>query len=209
MRKIIVGVAIFSILMLSTQVYSGEPKYKGLFNLASDVKYYQYVGYKTSRATENILLINILDKRPNEEKVYNEDIQYFYDEIWTEPPLRMLGRLFLREIRGSNIFKSADLEEKAPSHILEIELNSFVGHYDSKTRVARGVVKIRSAFKSGSDGQMISDKKYEETSSSLVGRFTNAYRPMVIHIGKALNVVIRDMLGDLENALIREGKKKD
>ena len=59
----------------------------------------------------------------------------------------------------------------------------------------------------GSDSRVIMDKTYEEISSSLAGRFTNAYRPMVIHIGKALNVVVKNMIGDLENTLVKESGK--
>jgi hypothetical protein len=105
------------------------------------------------------------------------------------------------------MFKSVDMDEKTPSLTLEIEVTSLVGHYDDKSRVARGVVKIHSILRSTSDNRIILDKNYEETSSSLVGRFTNAYRHMLIHIGKALNEVVKGMMGDLENTLSRETKK--
>jgi len=118
----------------------------------------------------------------------------------------MLGKIFLKELRTSNMFKFVDLDEKTPSLVLEIELSSLIGHYDDKTRVARGVVKIHTVLKSTSDNRVIMDKTYEETSSSLAGRFTNAYRPMVIHIGKALNTVVGEWVGDLENTLNKESK---
>jgi hypothetical protein len=162
---------------------------------------------KSPKKYENVLLLTIVDKRPEQEKVYNEDVQYFYDDIWTESPAKMLGKIILKELRISNMFRSVDFDEKGPSLILEIELNSLMGHYDDKTRVARGVVKIHPTLRSASDSRVIMDKTYEEISSSLAGRFTNAYRPMVIHIGKALNVVVGDMIRDLENTLAKESGK--
>ena len=105
------------------------------------------------------------------------------------------------------MFKSVDMDEKTPSLTLEIEVTSLVGHYDDKSRVARGVVKVHSILRSTSDNRIILDKNYEEASSSLVGRFTNAYRHMIIHIGKALNEVVKGMMGDLENTLSRETQK--
>jgi hypothetical protein len=195
------------VLIICFPVQAKQPDYKGLFNLASDPRYYKYVNYKSSRTFENLLLFSIADKRPDQEKVYNEDVQYFYDEIWAEPPVKMLGKLFLKELRESHMFKSVDMDEKTPSLILEIEVTSLVGHYDDKSRVARGVVKIHSILRSTSDNRIILDKNYEEASSSLVGRFTNAYRHMLIHIGKALNEVVKGMMGDLENTLSRESRK--
>jgi hypothetical protein len=195
------------VLIMCLPAQAKQPDYKGLFNLASDPRYYKYVNYKSSRMFENLLLFSIADRRPDQEKVYNEDVQYFYDEIWAEPPVKMLGKLFLKELRESHMFKSVDMDEKTPSLILEIEVTSLVGHYDDKSRVARGVVKIHSILRSTSDNRIILDKNYEETSSSLVGRFTNAYRHMLIHIGKALNEVVKGMMGDLENTLSRETKK--
>ena len=92
------------VLIMCLPVQAKQPDYKGLFNLASDPKYYKYVNYKPSRTFENILLFSIIDRRPDQEKAYNEDIQYFYDEIWAEPPDKMLGKLFLKELRGSHMW---------------------------------------------------------------------------------------------------------
>lgn len=206
-KSLLTTLTVSLFLTLSSAVESGQPKYKALFNLASDARYYTYVHYQSLKRYEGVLLLSIVDKRPEQEKVYNEDVQYFYDDIWTEPPVKMLGKIFLKELRTSNMFRSVDFDEKIPSLILEIELNSLIGHYDDKTRVARGVVKIHSILKSGADNRFIMDKTYEETSSSLAGRFSNAYRHMVIHIGKALNVVVASMIADLENTLSREGEK--
>jgi hypothetical protein len=102
----------------------------------------------------------------------------------------MLGKVFLKELRGSNLFRSVDLEEKTPSLILEIQVASLLGGYDRKTRVARGTVTIHSILKSRTEERVIFDRNYEETSSSLVWLFANAYHPMVAHVGKALNTVI-------------------
>lgn len=94
--------------------------------------------------------------------------------------------------------------EKVPSLIIQIELTSLVGHYDRQSRVARGVVTVHFILTSASDNRVIVDRSYEETSSSLVGKFDNAYRYMFLHIGKTLNAVVREMIMDLENALLRE-----
>ena len=125
-------------------------RYKGIFNLASDPRYYKYVEYKSSHTFEDILKLTVIDKRPEQERVYNKRIQYFYDDIWTEPPARMLEKIFLKELRLSKMFKSVDIDEKAPSLILEIELNSLIGHY-GRGRMAKGIVKIHSILKSTSD----------------------------------------------------------
>jgi hypothetical protein len=207
MKKLLVMFFALSLVLIFTNMVSAkQPKYKALFNLASDLRYYRYVEYKSPKNFEHVLLLTIVDKRPEQEKVYNENLQYFYDDIWTEPPAKMLGKIFLKELRTSNMFKFVDLDEKTPSLVLEIELSSLIGHYNDKTRVARGVVKIHTVLKSTSDNRVIMDKTYEETSSSLAGRFTNAYRPMVIHIGKALNTVVGEWVGDLENTLNKESK---
>jgi len=78
--------------MLSIPAQSKEPKYRGLFNLSSDPKHYQYVGYKSSRQFYYALLLKIVDKRPSQEKVFNENVQYFSDDVWSEPPIKMLGK---------------------------------------------------------------------------------------------------------------------
>lgn len=194
-------------LFFSVPAEPKQPKYKALFNLGSDAKYYKYVDYKSSYSVDRMVLINILDKRPDPEKTYNEDVQYLYDEIWTEPPVKMLGKIFLKELRSSNMFKSVDFDETKPSLILEIELSSLVGHYDKKGRVARGTVKIHSVLKTASENRIIMDKKYEETKSSLVGNFSNAYRYMYRGVGDALGLVVKEMMGDLENTLRKESIK--
>lgn len=131
MKKVLLTIfGLFLFVIFTNTVESKQPKYKALFNLASDARYYNYVHYQSPKRYENVLLLNIVDKRPEEEKVYNEDVQYFYDDIWTEPPVKMLGKIFLKELRISNMFRSVDFDEKMPSLILEVELNSLVGHYD-------------------------------------------------------------------------------
>ena len=206
MRKLFLIIAtIFSLaLFLSTTAQSKQPKYKGLFNLGSDPRYYKYVDYKSSYKSENTVLLNVVDKRPEQEKTYNEDVQYFYDEIWTVPPEKMIGKILLKELRSSNLFKSVDFDEFKPSLILEIELSSLLGQYDEGGRVARGTVKVHSILKTASESRVIMDKKYEETKSLLVGRFSNAYRYMYRDIGEALNTIVREMLEDLENVLKKE-----
>ena len=205
MRKLFLIIVTISLaLFFSISVESKQPKYKALFNLGSDAKYYQYVYYKSSYKSEKMVLINILDKRPDQEKTYNEDVQYLYDEIWTEPPAKMVGKIILKELRSSNMFKSVDFDESKPSLILEIELSSLIGSYDKGGRVARGVVKIHSTLKTASENRIIMDKRYEETKSSLVGNFSNAYRYMYRGTGEALNIIVREMLGDLENILKKE-----
>jgi hypothetical protein len=97
-----------------------------------------------------------------------------------------------------------DFDESNPSLILEIELSSLVGSYDKGGRVARGTVKIHSILKMASEDRIIMDKRYEETKSSLVGKFSNAYRYMYRGVGEALNTIVREALGDLENVLKKE-----
>lgn len=204
MKKLLIMSLVFCLfLMFSFSVQAKEPKYKSLFNLASQPRYYKYVDYKSQHISNHLLSLTIIDKRPQQEKVFDEDIQWFYDDIWTEPPVQMIGKIFLKELRFSNIFKAAEMDERNFSLVLELDLNSLVGHY-GEGRIARGTVKIHAILMSAEDNRIILGRDYDETSSSLVGRFTNAYRPMVIHIGTALNNVVRNMLMDIENALIRE-----
>jgi hypothetical protein len=204
MKKLIVMLLVLCLFFVFTHLaQSGEPRYKALFNLASDPKNYQYVEYKSSLISEYLVLLTIVDKRPEQEKVFNEAIQWFYDDIWTEPPVKMLEKIFLRELRFSNMFKTVDVNERTPSLILEIELTSLIGHY-GEGRVAKGAVKIHAMLKSVKDGRVIINRNYEETSSSLVGRFTNAYRPMLRHIGVSLQNVVKGLMMDLENTLVRE-----
>ena len=209
MKKLfLIVVALFSLsLFLGVEAESKQPQYKALFNLSSDPKYYRYVDYKSSYKSEKTVLVNVVDKRPDQEKTYNEDVQYFYDDIWTEPPAKMVGKIFLKELRSSNLFRSVDFDEPKPSLILEIELSSLVGNYDKRGRVGRGTVKIHSTLKTGSESRVIMDKKYEETKSVLIGRFSNAYRYMYRDIGEALGIVVSEMMGDLENTLRKESIK--
>lgn len=183
-----------------------EPKYKALFNLASDARYYKYVEYKTPHRFEDTLLLSVIDKRPDEEKIFNKKIQWFSDDIWALPLAKMLEKIFSKELKFTNMFNSVDVNEKAPSLILEIKLISLVGHY-GKGRVARGALKVHSVLRSASANRIIMDRSYEEASSSLVPRFGNVYRYMYLHIGKNLHAVIKEMLMDLENTLLRESGK--
>lgn len=193
---------LFSIFTIPVQ--SKESKYKGLFNLASDAKYYKYVDYKSGKQFDKSLLLKIDDKRPEQEKVFDKKTQYFQDDIWSEPPTKMLGKIFLKELRSNNMFKSVDSEETNPSLILQMELISLVGQYDDSDRVARGMIKIRSILKNSIDNRIIIEKNIEGTKSCLVGKFSNAYRYMYRNIGDALNAVVKEMMGDLENALAKE-----
>jgi len=181
-------------------------KYKGLFNLASDSKYYKYVEYSPRHRAENPLQLVVLDKRPPEEKVFNKDIQWFYDDIWREPPASMLKTIFLKELRTSHMFKSVDLVGQESSFVLEIELTSLIGHYGNG-RVAKGIVKVHNILKSPSKKQIIMDKNYEGNSSYPVHSHASGWKHTYYHIGKALNTVVEEMLMDLENALIRESGK--
>jgi hypothetical protein len=173
MKKLFpMSLAFCSVLILSLPVAapSKEPPHKAIFNLASDSRYYKYVEYLSSHRFEHVLQLIFLDKRPDQEKVFNEDIQWFYDDIWTEPPPSMLRKIFIKELRISNMFKSVHVAERSPSLTLEIELISLVGHYDRKTRTARGVVKIHSTLTWASDNRVIMDTNYEKTSSYRVHR---------------------------------------
>jgi len=208
MKKLVATSLVFcSVLALSPSAMSKQPKYKAIFNLASDPGYYKYVEYLPSHRSENPLQLVVLDKRPAEEKVYNEDIQWFYDDIWTEPPSSMLKKIFLRELRKSRMFKSVDLVRQESSLVLEIELTSFIGHYYGEGRVAKGEVKIHSILKYPPGNRIIMDKKYEGTSSYQVHRFAKGWKHICYHIGKALHTVVQDMMVDLENAILREKEK--
>ena len=208
MKKLLTISLVFClILVLSSSALSKKPKYKGLFNLASDARYYKYVDYKSSNRFDHIMLLSLVDKRPEQEKVYNKKTQWLYDDIWTQPLAPMLRKIFLRELRISNMFKSVDVNEKAPSLILHIELTSFIGYYDKKSRMGRGDVKIHSILRSATGNRVIVDKHYEETSSALVPRFGNAYRYMYLQVGNALNGVVKELTMDLENTLLRESGK--
>jgi ABC-type uncharacterized transport system auxiliary subunit len=205
MKKLLLVFFSFSMfLIFPISGQTKEAKYKGLFNLATDSKYYKYVNYKANNQSDKSLLLKIIDKRPEQEKVFDENVQYFYDDIWADPPIKMLGKIFLKELRASNIFKSVDFDENTPSLVLEIELTSLIGHYDDEGRVARGVVKIHHILRSTLDKRVIKEKIYEETKSCLVGRFQNAYRYIYRNIGDALNAVVKEMMGDLENTLAKE-----
>ena len=207
MKKLLTTSLVLSlVLALSSSALSKQPKYKAIFNLTSDPGYYKYVEYLPSQTSENPLQLVVLDKRPAEEKVYNEDIQWFYDDIWTEPPSSMLKKIFLKELRNSRMFKSVDLVEQESSLVLEIELNSLIGHYGAG-RMARGVVKIHALLKSPPGNRIIMDRKYEGTSSYRVHRFASVWKHICYHIGKALQMVVQDMMMDLENALVRETGK--
>ena len=207
MNKILVLFLTLSlVLILSLSALSKQPGYKAYFNLASDSRYYKYVGYKSSHIFGHTLLLAIIDKRPEQEKTFNEDVQYFYDDIWTEPPASMLGKIFLKELRLSKMFRSVDVDATRPSLILEIELSSLVGHYDRKTRVAKGIVEIHSTFKSASDDRIIINKIYEATSRTDIRR-GDIYVPMVQHIGNALHKAMEDMIVELQRAMLSESRK--
>jgi hypothetical protein len=206
MKKLmIISLALCLVLIFSFPVQSKESKYKSLFNLATQTRYYRYVDYKSQYKSNHLLFFTIIDDRPQQERVFNKQIQWFHDEIWTEPPVKMIGKILLKEIRSSNIFKAVEMDERNPSLVLELKLNSLVGHY-GEGRVARGTVKIHAILKSAKNSHVVLERDYEETSSTLVGRFINAYRPMFAHIGIALHNVVESLLMDLENTLAREGK---
>ena len=66
---------------------------------------------------------------------------------------------------------------------------------------------IKSVLRSAFNKRVIVDRSYEEASSCLVPNFGNAYRYMYLNIGKTLHVMVKEMLMDLENALVRESGK--
>jgi ABC-type uncharacterized transport system auxiliary subunit len=198
--------ALFFVLLLSLSTLSKQPEYKAHFNLASDTRYYTYVNYKSSLMLGHRVLLTLADKRSDQEKIFNEETQCVYDDIWTEPPINMLEKIIIKELRSSNMFRSVDVDEKSPSLILEIELSSLVGHYNQQTRIAKGIVKIHPIFKSASDNRIIMNKIYEATSRSEVRR-GNTYIPMITHIGNALHKVMEDMIRDLEQAIDSERRK--
>lgn len=200
-KTLISSLALFAVLVFSFPAHSR--KYEKIFNLASEPKYYQYVEYKSSYTSEHILLLTVIDKRPEEEKVYKKGVQYFYDEIWVNPPAEMLEEIFLKELRFTNMFRAVDVDERDPSLILKIELISLIGNY-GKGRMAMGVLKTHAVLKSAKDNSILMDKDYEEISQSVVGRFGNAYRPMIKHIGIVFHNVVENTLMDLENTLRRE-----
>lgn len=202
-KTLISALALFAVLVFSFPAHSR--KHEKVFNLASDPKYYQYVEYKSKYTSEHILLLTVIDKRPEEEKVYKKGVQYFYDEIWVNPPAKMLEEIFLRELRFTNMFRAVDVDESDPSLILEIELISLIGNY-GKGRMAMGILKTHAVLKSAKDNSILLDKDYEETSQSVVGRFGNAYRPMIKHIGIVFHTVVEKTVSDLENALQRVKK---
>lgn len=207
MKKLLAMSMVFCLAVtLTPSALSKQPEYKAIFNLASDPGYYTYVEYLPSHRSENPLQLVVLDDRPDEEKVFNKDIQWFYDEIWTEPISSMLKKIFLKELRKSQMFKSVDLVEQESCLVLEIELTSLMGHY-GKGRVAKGVVKVHSLLKSSSDNRIIMDRNYEGTSSYRVHRHASGWKHMCYHIGKALHTVVQDMMVDLENAIARESAK--
>ena len=207
MKKFLAMSLVFClVLALSPPALCRKPKYKALFNLASDSRYYKYVEYKSPHRFEDTLLLSVIDKRPDEEKIFNKKIQWFYDDIWALPPAKMLRKIFLRELKATKMFKSVDVHEREPSLTLKIELISLIGHY-GKGRVARGALKVHSVLRSASDNRIIMDRSYEETSSSLVPRFGKVYRYMYLHIGKSLHAVVKEMLMDLENTLLRKSGK--
>ena len=105
-----------------TPALAGKPKYKALFNLSTDSKYYEYVDYKSPHRFEDTLLLSLIDKRPDEEKTFNKKIQWFSDEVWAMPPAEMLEKIFSRELKSTNMFKSVEVRGRAPSLILKIEL---------------------------------------------------------------------------------------
>jgi ABC-type uncharacterized transport system auxiliary subunit len=197
---------LFFVLLLSLSTLSKQPEYKAHFNLASDTRYYNYVNYKSSLMLGHNVLLTLADNRSDQEKVFNEETQWIYDDIWTEPPINMLKKIIIKELISSNMFRSVDVDEKSPSLILEIELSSLVGHYNKQTRIAKGSVKIHSIFKLASDNRIIMNKIYEATSHSEVRR-GNTYIPMITHIGNALHKVMEDMIADLEQAIHSERRK--
>lgn len=203
MKKLLLPLLIFFAISIFSN--AAQSRYEGIFDLASDPRYYKYIEYRSSHTSEHLLLLTVIDKRPDVEKVYKRGVQYFYDEIWAKPPAKMLQEIFLKELRFTNMFRSVDTDEKNPSLILEVELISLIGNYE-EGRIAKGTLKTHVVLKSTKDNITIMDKNYEETSKSVVGRFGNAYRPMIKHIEIVLQNVVKNTIMDLENTLRREKK---
>lgn len=105
------------------------------------------------------------------------------------------------------MFRSVDLIAKGQSLSLEIELNSLVGHYDGKTRMATGRLKIHSTLKTASDKRIILDKDYENKSGYKVHLHGKGWNHIYYHIGKATNAVVEQMMMDLEQTLFNEIRK--
>jgi len=199
------SLALCVLLIFSAEGLSEQPQYKAAFNLAYDPLNYKYVEYKSPIRFQHNIQLTMIDTRPDKEKVFNKEIQYFYDDIWTEPPAEMLGKIFLKELRSTTMFRSVDLEKRAPSLILEIRLSSLIGHY-GQDQIAKGFIKIRSTLKRASDDHIILNKEYEETYKSEVRRFAIIYKVMLRHIGNAVHNVVQKTLVDLENSLVKEIK---
>jgi len=207
MKKLLTTSLVFCLVFaVIPEALCGKPKYKALFNLASDARYYKYVEYKSPHRFEDTLLLSLIDKRTDEEKIFNKKIQWFSDDVWALPLAKMLEKIFSKELKFTNMFNSVDVNEKAPSLILEIKLISLIGHYGDG-RVARGALKVHSVLRSASANRIIMDRSYEEASSSTVRPFGNVYSYMYFHIGKSLHAVVKEILMDLESALVREKRK--
>lgn len=206
-KRATIFLAFCSVLTLSPPVASKVPQHKGIFNLATNSRYYKYVEYLPSKRFEQTLRLAIIDKRPTEEKVFNEEVQWIYDDIWTEPLPSMFRRLFFKQLKMSNMFKSVTLLEGESPFTLELELNSFVGHYDRTSRMAKGVVNIRSVLRATTDNRIIMDTNYEEMSSYKVHAHASGWKHMVYHMGKALHTLVDKMMMDLERALHQEVRK--
>ena len=207
MKKALVD--FFLLVIFSSYIFgcASQPRLRSYFNLNSDPKFYKFAEYASPHQFEHALFISIVDKRPDNEKVFDKEIQWFYDEIWTEPPSKMMEKLFLKELRTTRMFRSVDLIAKGQSLSLEIELNSLVGHYDGKTRMATGRLKIHSTLKTASDKRIILDKDYENKSNYKVHLHGKGYNHIYYHIGKATNAVVEQMMMDLEQTLFNEIRK--
>ena len=205
-KLLILSLALFTILVFCLPACQSK-RPERIFNLASDPQYYQDLKYKSSVASDHILLLTVIDKRPEEEKVYKRGGQCFYDEIWVNPPAQMLEEIFLKELRFTNMFRAADVDESDPSLILEIELISLIGNYYGRSRrIARGVLKTHAVLKSAKDNTILMDKHYEEISQAGVDLYANAYRLMTRHLGVVSRKVVKNTIMDMENTLRREKK---
>jgi hypothetical protein len=180
---------------------------RSYFNLNSDLKFYKFADYTSPHQFDYSLFVSIVDKRPDNEKIFDKKVQWFYDEIWTEPPPKMMEKLFLKELRTTRMFKSVDLITKGEPLSLEIILHSLVGQYDGGARMATGRLKIRSILKTAVDNRIILDKDYENKSSYKVHLHGRGWNHIYYHIGKATNAVVEQMMLDLEQTLFNETRK--
>ena len=183
-----------------------KPNMSGVYSFNLHPNYYRDVNYVSQYRFNKSLVVKVVDKRPEEEKNYDENKQWFYNEIWAAPPHMMLQRIFSEELQSTGMFETV-FNAESPMLIYEIDLLSLLGNYGAG-RMATGSISVHSTLKSVSEDQIIIDKSYKNVSSNTVPKFRNAYRYIYKHIGNALHNLTQEIIMDLETALIQEQNKK-